>query len=145
MKIKKIGLKQLDSVYSLGKQEFCGEEWCTKKFLEETLKTHSYAYACFDKKEMIGCIIVKKYDRPKLWIFFFVVKTNRRRQGIGTKLLKQVEKHCNKKHPFLFVDFEKKDKIATKFYSKNGFKHAGIVQNWFGARQSGLVYCKKVV
>lgn len=145
MKIKRINLRYLKSLYNLGNQVFKGEYWFTKRFLRESMKRKGLFYGAFDKDELIGAIFVDDgIDRPKAWIFFFAVKKEYRNKGIGNRLLDAVEKKLPKDYCKLFVDFEKKDKLALCFYKEHGFKKAGKIKDWFGKGTYGLLYSKTI-
>lgn len=109
------------------------------------MKRKGLYYGAFDKNKLVGTIFVdNSLDKPKAWIFFFVVLKEYRKQGIGNKLLKTVEKSLPKDYYKLFVDFEKSDKLAIKFYKKNGFRKAGKIKDWFGVGTYGLIYSKTI-
>jgi ribosomal protein S18 acetylase RimI-like enzyme len=145
MKIKRINLRYLKSLYKIGSQQFKGEFWFTKGFLREAMKRHGLFYGAFDKNKLIGSIFVDDgIDRPKAWIFFFDVVKEYRKRGIGNKLLKAVEKKLPKNYNKLYVDFEKTDKLAVKFYKDHGFKKAGRIKDWFGKGTYGLIYVKEI-
>ena len=145
MKIKKIYKRDLNSLYELGKEEFKQEFWFTKDFLEESLNRKGIFLGAFEKTKLIGAILIDiSIDRPKAWIFFFIVKIGYRGQGIGHKLLENVEKKLPKEYYKLFVDFEKTDRLAIRFYKNHGFKKAGKVKDWFGNGTCGLIYSKTI-
>lgn len=144
MEIKKIDSKFLESLYRLGKEEFLGEFWFTKKFIEDTTRRHGIYYGAFDKKKLLGAICVDLIDRPKAWIFFFDVDKNYRKHGIGSKLLETIEKKLGKDYYKLYVDFEKTDKLAKRFYKEHGFEKAGKIKDWFGKGTYGLIYAKTI-
>jgi ribosomal protein S18 acetylase RimI-like enzyme len=145
MHIRTITQKDIDTLYTIGLQEFEGDYWFTRKFLKETLKTAGYHYGIFEGKRLVGAILVKNYDRPKMWIFLFVVDKRYRRQGIGSRLLRLAEKKCSKSYPLLFVDIEDTDTIAKKFYTKHGFKRQAKIKDWFGVNKEAVIYSKRVL
>ena len=107
------------------------------------MKRKGLFYGAFDKNKLIGAIFVDDgIDRPKAGIFFFDVKREYRGQGIGNKLLKVVENRLPKDYYKLFVDFEKTDKLAIKFYKEHGFKKASKIKDWFGIGTYGLIFTK---
>ena len=145
MKIRKISGKNLESVMRLGAEEFKGEEWFTKKFVRNTLMNSNGIFiGAFEKNKLVGCIFVEILDKPKSWIFFFVVKKEFRRRGIGTKLLKHAESHLSADYDMILVDLEKVDKSGLKFYKKNNFRKVAKITHWFGNRHPGLIYMKEV-
>ena len=142
MRIRNFGIGDLNYVYILGQKEFNGELWFTKKFLKETAKTPGYCLVAVENRKIIGAIFVRKFDMPKLWIFFFVVDKNYRRQGIGSRLLKAVERKCSNDYPLMFVDIENRNIEAKKFYLKNGFTEQACIKDWFGIDKEGIILSK---
>jgi len=144
MRIRKLGKRDLESVYRLGLREFGGQFWFTRKFLSQTLKTFSIFYGAFEGNKLIGTIIVKVYDRPKAWIYYFLVDEEYRRKGVGGALLKAAEKAIPKGNYLLIVDIGEDDAAAKKFYRKSGFRKVAKVKEWFGPHEAGLLYSKKL-
>jgi ribosomal protein S18 acetylase RimI-like enzyme len=142
MKLRKLLKDDIDRVFDLGFQEFNGELWFTKKFLKETINTPGYYLVAVENKKIIGVIFVRKFDLPKLWIFFFVVDKDYRRQGIGGRLLKAVERKCSNDYPLMFVDIENKNIEAKKFYLRNGFTEQACIKDWFGVDKEGIILSK---
>jgi GNAT superfamily N-acetyltransferase len=141
MIIRKVCHKDLNSICRLGIQEFGDELWFTRQFLAETIKTPGYYYGAFDKGKLLGCILVRRFDRPKLWIFFMAVDKVARGKGIGSTLLKKVESKGCKSYPLLFVDVAP---IRCSFYEKRGFRKIASVRDWFGIGKPGAVYSKRI-
>ena len=110
MKIKKLKKEDILPLYRIGLKQFKGERWYSKRFLVSTFRREALSYGCFEKDKLVGGIMADILDSPKTWIFFFIVDKAYRRNGIGTKLLKEVEKNLPKNNNFLFVDLEKTDK-----------------------------------
>ena len=144
MIIKKICEKDIDSLYKIGLQEFKGELWFTKNFLKETINTSGYYYGSFENGKLLGGILVRRFDRPKLWIFFFAVDKGFRRQGIGSKLLGKIEKKCSKDYPLIFVDICEAFSDAKNFYLEHGFKRQAKIKDWFGINKEGSIYSKRL-
>ncbi len=144
MKIRRIGAKDTNALYNLGLQQFRGEYWYTKKFVKYSVTKPGLNFGAFEGKKMLGGILVQQEDKPKLWIYFFIVDKKRRREGIGRKLLRTVEKIHVKDFNMLFVDFEPTDFLAKSFYINNGFKQSAKIKHWFGYNTYALLYVKKL-
>jgi ribosomal protein S18 acetylase RimI-like enzyme len=73
------------------------------------------------------------YEDPKdiMWMDYFAVSPKFQRQGLGTKMLKNLVNVCKKKKVRMLCVFTDKDG-ATKFYKKNGFKFVGKIDNYYG-------------
>ncbi|MCS7134403.1 MAG: GNAT family N-acetyltransferase [Candidatus Pacearchaeota archaeon] len=141
--IKKIKERDAEKVYSLGVQAFEGELWLTRKFIKGAIK-NGICFGAFLDKKLLGAIIVKVLDKPKAWIYFFVVDKKYRRKKIGTILLKKAEKKLPKGYYLLCVDLENKDVSGKKFYIKNGFKESAKIKDWFGINKTGIIFTKKI-
>lgn len=144
MRIRVLKIKDVNKMYKLGLQEFRGQEWHTKKFIKDTFKRNGLYLGAFDKRKMVGILMLAIYDKPKSWIYFFVVDKKFQRRGIGTKLLNCAENKLPKGYFLIFVDIGKEDIIAKKFYTKNGFKKVAQIRDWFGKKLDGLIYCKRL-
>lgn len=143
IKIRRLKQSDLKSLYKLGLEEWRGERWLTKKFLKQTMRPPGYDFVALDDKNIIGVILVEILDKPKNWIFYFVVEKKYRNKGVGNMLLKTVEKRCLKDSPLLFVDVGVDDKEGNKFYKNHGFKKQAKIKDWFGIGESGIIYSKK--
>jgi len=147
IKFRKAKLIDLKAVFKIGKMHFGNERWLTMKFIEDSFLAIGYHYVAEIKDEVIGGIMVTKYDFPKNWIFYYVVHPKYQRKGIGAKLLKLVENDIKKDlspSNFLYVDIGIDDKIAKNFYLKNSFEIQGKVNNWFGDDLPALILGKKL-
>lgn len=144
IRIVKMKKRDLGKVFKIGKQQFKRESWFSKKFLKDSYKRGCISLVALDEKEIIGCVMVDVLDKPKAWIFFFVVCKSHRKKGVGSQLLQKAEKMLPKDNNILFVDFEKKDHLAKSFYEKHGFKKQAWIKNWFGLGHKGLIYEKRL-
>ena len=146
MLLKKLNQNNLGSLYKLGLQEFKGQLWYTKSFLKDSLNSNGYNFGAYENKKLIGYILVRKMDRPKMWILVFIVDKDYRRQSIGVKLLKKVESFKSKDYYVLMVDagIGITDVLANNFYKKSGFERSNEIKHWFGTNNSGYIYLKNL-
>lgn len=142
MIFKVLTRKEIPLIYKLGKKEFVGENWLSEKFLYNSLRRKCVSFVALEKNKIVGAIMVDVLDKPKAWVFYFIVDKRYRKMGIGTKLIKGVEKNPPRGYNVLLTDFEKKDYSARKFYKKIGFKEVAKIKSWFGLRHYGLIYEK---
>ena len=143
--IRKLKPEDIKQVYNLGLDQFRGEYWFSKSFIQNTAETPGYDFVACDGDKIIGAIMVEIMDRPKMWVFFFVVDKKYRRRGIGSKLLKAVEKKCSKDFPLLFVDTGPNDIEANSFYKKHGYEEKARIDDWFNIGEAGIIYSKRVI
>ncbi|MBU3965032.1 GNAT family N-acetyltransferase [Patescibacteria group bacterium] len=146
---RKAIVPDLKDLFEIGKANFGDQKWLTAKFLEDSLLEMGYHYVAECKGDIIGGIMVTKYDFPKNWIFYMVVHPEYQRQGIGSAILKLVENDVSNNPPkndSLYVDIgiEKEDIPARNFYLKNGFKNEGRVENWFDDGMPALILRKSL-
>jgi len=91
-------------------------------------------YVLVVNKNIIGVSgLYYDYEDPKdiFWMDYFAVSPALQRQGFGTEMLKNLEKICkNKKARMLNVFTETEQ--AVNFYTKNGFKIFGKIDNYYG-------------
>lgn len=77
------------------------------------------------------------------WLGWFVVKEKFRRNKIGTKLLRKVEKDLKTiKKRSLFVNTEDYNAVAKSFYTKNGFRTEGVIRDYYGKGEDQLIMSK---
>jgi ribosomal protein S18 acetylase RimI-like enzyme len=131
-----------DWIYRIGRHEFGKTYWFTKKYIKETFDGTGFYYGAFDDEKLVGAILARKFDRPKIWIYLFCVHETYQRQGIGTQLLKMVEETVPKSFFMVFVDIGPDDEHARNFYEKHGFKRQATMRDWFGKGKYGEIYSK---
>jgi ribosomal protein S18 acetylase RimI-like enzyme len=142
-KIKRISLKNIDSIYELGKQEFAGQLWYTKKFLKETLRHPGYHYGAYAGKKLVGYILSKKFDRPKIWIMSLIVDVEFRKQGIASKLVNKIQTESVSSSPLeFFIMFVDTEPELGPFYEKLGFTFRAEINDWYDINKPGLIYSK---
>lgn len=78
------------------------------------------------------------YDRVE--IDYIIVDKNYRKKGIGSLLLKQVEKN---KLNNITLEVRESNIYAINFYKKNGFEIVAIRKNYYGT-ENGYLMLKKL-
>lgn len=74
------------------------------------------------------------YDRIE--IEYIIIEEICKRQGIGTKLLKELEKNNIKN---ITLEVRESNKVAINFYKKNGFVITSIRKNYYGDENGYLM------
>ncbi len=130
MIIRKSTLEDLDSIYTLGKENL------ETQFSRETLKTfivydETYHVFSLADDKLIGYIIVWKSDKYGQ-IIDVVVEKKYRGLGYGYKLLEygiNVSKEMNV--TMISLEVSVKNEIALKLYEKAGFVKERILENYY--------------
>ncbi len=84
-------------------------------------------YGGFDNDAMIGFIWAYEINSMVYHINYFYISKAYRKRGIGTELLKQIEKECKARHGKEIELWVKNDNYsAIEFYQKNNFAESSI-------------------
>ena len=75
------------------------------------------------------------YEDPKdiMWMDYFAIDPKFQRQGLGTKMLENLEAICKKRKTRMLCVFTDKEG-ALKFYKKNKFKICGKIEGYYGKK-----------
>lgn len=139
----RISIRNLPSIYTLGKKEFHGQLWFTSRFLAETLIHPGYHYGAYAGNKLVGFILSKKFDRPKIWLMALMVDASFRKQGIATQLVNQIQnKAASSTRRDFFIMFVDTEEELGPFYEKLGFQFQANIQHWYDINKSGLIYSK---
>ena len=107
------------------------------KIAKELRKQPGYWIGAYDGKTLVG-IIVGTDDGRKGWINRLAVDKRYRGQGIGTKLVKLLEKEFeNKGFKIWAALIEPDNPDAMEFFEKNGFEDLDI--KYYSKRESDKV------
>jgi ribosomal protein S18 acetylase RimI-like enzyme len=81
-----------------------------------------------------------KYSCELGWL---TVDADHRKKGIGSKLLKKVEKSAKaQKLRKLFVSAEDCNSGALAFYKKNSFRTEGVLRDFYGLGEDQIILSK---
>ena len=143
MKIVETRRNHLKPLVQIGKQHWFYENWINTEYMSNTLDKKGFHFTAMLNGKVAGGVMIIEEDYPKYWIYFLAVDKSCQRRGIGTALMKQVEKKLKKKC-VIFTDLEKNDVSGLKFYRKSGFIEMGKVREWFEGERKGIIMAKKV-
>lgn len=90
--------------------------------------------------EVIKGIIVYDLLYDRIEIEYIIVQDEYRKQGIGSKLLNEVEKISVKN---ITLEVRESNIAAINFYKKNGFKISTIRKNYYG-NENGYLMLKVI-
>jgi ribosomal protein S18 acetylase RimI-like enzyme len=80
------------------------------------------------------------------WLGWFIVRKNLRRNRIGTKLLRKVERDLKaRRKRKLFVSTEDNNREAKSFYTANGFRTEGVVRDYYWNGEDQLIMSKTLL
>jgi ribosomal protein S18 acetylase RimI-like enzyme len=80
------------------------------------------------------------------WLGWFIVRKKFRRNRIGTKLLRKVERDLKAmRKRKLFVSTEDNNKEAKNFYTANGFRTEGVVRDYYWNGEDQLIMSKTLL
>ena len=131
VRIKKAQKKDLDQVIKIWITEFKKTPWnevWTKEKVKKTIKNYyGKIYVAVIDNNVVGFALVTEtyyLDGQIVILENLVVSSNYQGQGIGSALLKHVERIYKKKRfAKVFLDTIKKTK-SYKFYKKRGYKNS---------------------
>jgi ribosomal protein S18 acetylase RimI-like enzyme len=143
MRIVKYSNRIFDRVAPLLRE---GTHGWGKEWRREVLRIYSQlegdAYVAEDNGRIVGTIFLKRQVRV-LVIYFLAVTKKERKMGVGSSLVKFVEKIARKERRILRVDVAKELEKNVSFYRKLGFKKCGQVQNFYMDGDEQIFLCKK--
>jgi len=85
------------------------------------------------------------YEDPAdvLWIDYFAVLPEFQRQGLGTTMLENLEKICQKKKTRLLCVFTETEE-SLKFWRKNGFEIFGRIDDYYAKDRPKIWLSKEI-
>lgn len=145
IEIRRIESGDLKQIYKLGSEIFSGETCGTRDFLRDVVATEGYHFGAFLNGKLIGSILAKIDEFPRIWLMFFGIKEEFRRNGLGGKLLKEVENNAKKdKYTLIYTDFAPHEHMAEGFYRKNGFIKEAEAKDWYDKNKPARLYSKTI-
>lgn len=109
------------------------------KLTEETFNNIFFKSLVYVDNGIKGIITYNLiYDRIE--IEYIIVNSNYRKQGIGSKLLKEIELSDVKN---ITLEVRESNKIAIDFYIKNGYRIEAIRKNYYG-NENGYLMLKEL-
>jgi aminoglycoside 6'-N-acetyltransferase I len=133
MKIRKATLRDLKGIGELMKTEFNKppyEDGWTDSSVRRTVRNYlriGYGFVAIEGKEIVGAVIVKNDYYAKglsLVIEELIVKSECQGKGIGSKLVKEIEKIAKKKKAHTVYLYTSKKSRAFKFYKRLGYEES---------------------
>ncbi len=150
--IRKATQKNLHDILSIIKEHQTYDVKFARRYYEiffsDKLDKKDEVYVAFRGEELVGVIgyfrdyFSTDYSYSLGW---FGVRRKFKRNGIGTKLLKKVERNLKAMRDInrkLFVSTEDSNKEAKSFYTENGFRTEGVIRDYYGDGEDQLIMSK---
>ena len=126
---KKEDLKQCEALGRFKEFREASGDFINARFLGNYLSKDFFLVAKVEKR-VIGYLVAEKLLAKGTVIWYFAVKKEYRDQGIGDKLIKQLEQNC-KKHKIAWIYLNAiQNKKTFHFYRREGYDE-GIKEREF--------------
>lgn len=128
---------------------FAAEKKSVRKIVTNTLKSGNipkYWYYQDKNGEVIGAGGIEKLPDTEggYFLSWFAVHKEFRKQGLGRKIVDQVEQYARSKGGrFMTIDTGE-DNSAQGFYEKCGYTKVGQIPEYFGDHIGKIIYYKKL-
>lgn len=132
----------VDGIAFLESQAF-SDAWTSKSIYETFCQNQAFVVVAEESGEIIGCCIVY-YVLDEGEIARIAVESSYRHQGVGRKILEQVEKLCKEKGVVrLMLDVRESNMTARIFYKALGFQEDGVRKGFYEAPKENAVLMSK--
>ena len=134
----------LEAIASLEKNIF-SDAWTAKSIEDTYNQPQAFIMMAELEGKLAGyCIVYFVLDEGE--IARIAVDSSFRRQGVGRKLLKQVENTCEEKGiTCLILDVRESNESARAFYKSLGFEEDGVRKNFYEMPKENAVLMSKVL
>ncbi len=112
-------------------QEIFQDAWSEQGIRDTFEQTQTLMLAAFEDKKLIGYLILY-YVLEEGEIARIAVAPGNRRQGVGTRMLLEMETLCEDNGiTKILLDVRESNKTAEAFYTDHGFVKDGIRRNFY--------------
>ena len=142
--VRNVTASDLEAIASLENTVF-PDAWTTKSIQDTYHQPQAFIVTAELDGEIAGyCIVYFVLDEGE--IARVAVDHSCRRQGVGRKLLEQVENVCSEKGIIrLMLDVRESNESARKFYQNFGFGEDGIRKNFYSLPEENAVLMSKTI
>lgn len=118
-----------------------GQMEALEKFLSEK---NSAVFLAFEKEEIVGYLGAQFYSWNRLGqIHGLIVHGSYRQQGIGSMLIREIEKFMKMHHARgVYVDTPADNLAASLFYRKNGYLQDYVMTEYYDEGLDGIAFLK---
>ncbi len=117
---------------ALNYKEYSRIGWSAKQIYNQFNKITNLSYGVFDKDLLISFIfgdLINIEKKSEYEILLIYVSTHFRKKGLGTKLIKNIEKNTNLTK--IHLEVSKNNLEGISFYKKMGFKKLYTRKDYF--------------
>ena len=142
--VRKMIESDLEAIASMENAVF-SDAWTAKSIEDTYNQSQTFIVTAESEGKIAGyCIVYFVLDEGE--IARIAVDGLCRRQGVGRKLLEQVEKICKEKNIIrLMLDVRESNDSARKFYQSFGFEEDGIRKNFYDMPKEDAILMSKMI
>lgn len=138
--IKSAQIHDLDRIEDIEKASFASP-WSRAAIEAEFNKDYSHFFICEEREEIIGYIIV--WNLGCEWeVITLAVAERFRRRGVADSLL-EYALNCSEVGAEWHLEVACDNDAAISLYKKHGFKHVGIINNYYGQGRNAFRMLRK--
>jgi len=145
--VETASLRHLDRLYEIERECFGEEAFGRDQIAALIREYNSIGLVAVENKVIIGFILGAIYFQRNALdghVLTIDVSTRNRRRGVGSRLLKEIEKIFLQKNVKTCHLEVKEDNVeAVRLYEKAGYKKIAKLKNYYG-RTDGLYLCKRL-
>ena len=109
---------------------------------------HTQMWGYFHHNQLVGiCAIGAEISPTKVWLGYLAVGSDKRRKGLGSKLLAYAEKQARRQgYAWMFVETYDGAVFhaANAFYAANGYKRIGELAEYLDDGSDAIFYRKRL-
>jgi ribosomal protein S18 acetylase RimI-like enzyme len=117
------------------------------QWITENWRKYAALFVAYENDELLGYMGVKNnVITQAAWISDWAVRTENRRQGVGTELLLAGQKwSIQKKLSNISIEMQSKNMPAVRLVQKMGFEFSGYHDRYYANQDIALFFTKRLV
>jgi len=144
VKILPVSREDLETIYEIELECF-GEDAYPKYLFEYVLEKKNTVFLKAVVDNVIAGFILATYHSRECTILTINVRKAYRNMGIGSNLLKTLEKEVEKMNiEKIILQVEVSNKTAVEFYLKRGYRISRLIKNYYGLGRDAYEAFKKL-
>ena len=144
MEILKMNLEDVEEVESILLEEF--DDFWSSNILKEEIKNETRSFiVAKENKKILGFAGISVASGEIVELMNIVVKKNKRRCGIGKKLLEEIIKiSCKTNLKILELEVRSTNFSAIKLYESFGFEKIGVRKKYYQMKDDAIIMSLKL-